>query len=364
MSDKTTFTIEEDLFEAIGSILPGEKSPLSLFRSKGLPVTGDMIARIHSAGITDASGKIKPEYQHALDTLAHTRSFARLKFSAGENIFEFIVFFPTDRSNPVSLVHNGSQYVVHDPMEVTAAFTLVDQNIGHSILSSTTFNGEFTQSEALALFALMDLERRTLLHGLADGLDPQNAGFDLPAITEQVNNPKKNFQSLEFVLQSRIILESIPTPEQIEGGLKTLAGKGMVLCKGTRYSLSAALYAITSRFLIMDSFVVLETGKLDPKNTMWGGTFLSLQAGVNDVLYLEGHAEEITVKCITPAELLDLVGKILSDHEVISIPVEAQSAPAAHQPAVATDKNKFCPSCGTAIHQGKMFCPQCGAKIP
>ncbi len=80
MSDKTTFTIEEDLFEAIGSILPGEKSPLSLFRSTGLQVTGDMISRIRTAGITDASGKIQPEYQHALDTLAHTRSFSRLKF--------------------------------------------------------------------------------------------------------------------------------------------------------------------------------------------------------------------------------------------------------------------------------------------
>ncbi len=274
------------------------------------------------------------------------------------------MFFPTDRSSPVSLVHNGSQFVVHDPLEVTTAFTLIDQYIGHSILSSTTFNGEFTQPEALALFALMDLEREYLFSmDLPTVSDPQNPGFDLPAIINQVKTPKKNFQSLEFVLQSRIILESIPAPEQIEGGLKILAGKGLVLQQGTRYSLSDALYAITSRFLIMDSFVVLESGKLDQTNTMWGGTFLSLQAGVNDVLYLEGHGEEIIVKCITAAELLDLVGKFLSDHEIISIPVESQSAPSAHQPAAAIDKNNLCPSCGTAIPQGKMFCSQCGAKI-
>jgi len=167
---------------------------------------------------------------------------------------------------------------------------------------------------------MMDLERKTLLNGLADGADPQNTVFSLDAIMEQVNNPKKNFQSLEFILQSRIILAGPPAQVQIESGLKSLAGKGMVRQQNSGFSLSTGLYEISSRFLIMDSFVVFESCRLDQDNTMWGGSFLSLQAGVNDILYLEGHAEEVIVKCITAGELLDLMNTILSDPEFIALP--------------------------------------------
>jgi hypothetical protein len=362
MSNKTSFTIEENLLEALGSLLPGEKSPISLLKGTGKAVTGEMIAKIRSEGITDTSGTIKPEYQHALETLAHSRSFARLKFSAGEKIFEFIVYFPNGNSSPVSLVHNENHVVVQDPPGTDQAFALMDQYIGHSVLASTTFNGEFSQAEALALFALMDLERGSLLHGLADGSDPQNAGFDLGSIMARVTNPKNNFQSLEFVLQSRIILSAPPTQEHIEIGLKSLVGKGMVFHQGIRYNLSDALYAITSRFLIIDSFIVAETGKLDQNNTMWGGSFLSLQAGVNDLLYLEGHAEEVIVKCITAAELLDLTGQFLSDPTIMTLP-DAAALPEKTQQSVPAGGKKFCPDCGAQIKAGIKFCNGCGKKL-
>jgi len=362
MAEKNTFTIDEDLLGATGTILPGEKSPISLLKGTGSTVPGDAAARIRAAGIVDGSGAIKQEYRHAFDTLAQTRGFARLKYSAGEKIFEFIVYFPTGTSSPVSLLHNSNKLVVEDPAGIDSAFMLMDQHIGHSFLTSTTFNGNFSQPEALALFALMDLERKTLLHGLADSADPQNAVFSLAAIMDQVKNPKKNYQSLEFVLQSRIILTGQPTQDQIENGLKSLAEKGMVRQQGSGFSLGDVLYEITSRFLIMDSFVVLESCRLDQNNTMWGGSFLSLQAGVNDVLYLEGHAEEVIVKCIAAGELLDLMNTILSDPAFIALPAVMPSSGITPISASATTK-KFCPQCGAQLTEGKKFCNKCGAKI-
>jgi hypothetical protein len=362
MAEKITFTIEEDLLGAAGAILPGEKSPISLLKGRGGPAPGDATARIRAAGILDASGQIKQEYRHAFNTLAQTRGFARLKYSAGEKIFEFLVYFPTDSSEPVSLLHNGNRLVVEDPSGIDQTFRLMDQHIGHSFLSSTTFNGEFSQPEALALFALMDLERKTLLHGLADNAEPQNAAFSLPVIMGQVKNPKKNFQSLEFILQSRIILAGQPTQDLIESGLQSLTGKGMVQKQGSGFSLGDALFEISSRFLIMDSFVVLESCRLDQNNTMWGGSFLSLQAGVNDILYLEGHAEEVIVRCITAGELLDLMNTILSDPAFIALPAVTPATEPSPGPAPAPAK-KFCPQCGAQLTEGKKFCNKCGAKI-
>ncbi|RPI39737.1 MAG: zinc ribbon domain-containing protein [Methanoregulaceae archaeon] len=362
MAEKITFTIEEDLLGAAGAMLPGEKSPISLLKGTGGQAMGDATARIRAAGILDGSGAIKQEYRHAFDTLAQTRCFARLKFSAGEKIFEFIVYFPTDTSPPVSLLHNGNRLVVEDPAGIDPAFALMDQHIGHSFLSSTTFNGEFSQTEALALFALIDLERKTLLHGLADSADPHNAPFNLATILDQVKNPKKNFQSLEFVLQSRIILNGLPAQDQIESGLKSLTGKGMVRQHSSGFSLNDALFEIASRFLIMDSFVVLESCRLDQNNIMWGGSFLSLQAGVNDVLYLEGHAEEVIVKCITAGELLGLMNTILSDPTFVALPA-VTSSPGTPPSPESAPKRKFCPQCGAPLTENKKFCNKCGAKV-
>jgi hypothetical protein len=361
MAEKITFTIDEELLGAAGAMLAGEKSPISLLKGDGGPVPGDAAARIKAAGILDASGAIKKEYRHAFDTLAQTRGFARLKFSAGEKIFEFLVYFPADSSEPVSLLHNGSQLVVEDPAGIDHAFTLMDQHIGHSYLSSATFNGELSRSEALALFSLMDLERRSLLHGLADSTEPLNTAFDLSVIMDQVKNPTKNFQSLEFVLQSRIILDGQQSPDRIGEGLKSLAGRDLVQQQGSRFSLSPGLYEVASRFLIMDSFVILESIRLDGSNTMWGGSFLSLQAGVNDVLYLEGHAEEIIVRCITAGELMEFMNSILSDPAFIAIPEPAPSQ--ATRPSPAAPACRHCTQCGAEVADGRKFCSSCGAKI-
>ena len=112
----------------------------------------------------------------------------------------------------------------------------------------------------------------------------------------------------------------------------------------------------------MDSFVVLESCRLDENDTMWGGSFLSLQAGVTDVLYLEGHAEEVIVKCITAGELLELMNSILSDPAFITLPPVTATAETSPGPASAPAK-KFCPQCGAQLTEGKKFCNKCGAKI-
>jgi len=358
MNEKTTFTIEEELLGAAGAILPVEKSPLSLLRETKNPVPGDASARMQAAGITESSGRIRQEYLRAFGVLAQARSFARLKFSAGDKIFEFLVYFPADASAPVSLLHNGNNLVVEDPAGIDQAFMLIDQHIGHSLLSSQTFKGEFSREEALALFALMDLERKTLIHGIADNTEPRNAVFDLATIMGQVKNPYRNFQSLEFVLQSRIIPGDPLTPDRIGQGLAGLAGKGLIQQNDSGFMLGDGLYQIASRFLIMDSFVILESARLDQNNTMWGGSFLSLQAGVNDVLYLEGHAEEIIVRCITAGELMELANSILSDPSFIPVTPEVPAQQAGASPA-----RRHCTQCGAEIADGKKFCGKCGARV-
>ena len=358
MSDKIRFTIDEDLTEAVGTLVSAEKSPISLLRGSGKPVNDGMLTRLRSLGITDATGKLLGEYQHAAETLAQTRQFSRLKFSGGEKIFEFIVYFPSDNSVPVSVVHNGNQLIVQEPAAFEEAFSLVEQNTGHSILSSCTFDGKFSPEEAEALFALLDLERSTLLSRLAEEQEPQNTTFSPAAVVKKITGRKEHFQSLEYVIQSRMPPTPPPDQHAVASVLEALAGKGLVVHQGRQYHLSDALYALAGRFLIIDNFVVIESGRLDEAGTLWGGSAIVLQAGVNDLLYIEVHGEEVIVKCITGFELMDLAGKFMSDPTLVTIPVSA--APATSAGAAGT---KTCPKCGAPVKEGKKFCTNCGARI-
>jgi hypothetical protein len=179
----------------------------------------------------------------------------------------------------------------------------------------------------------------------------------------KITNRKEHFQSLEYILQSRIILSSLPKPKDLESAFNTLVKEGFVVRQGEKIGLSDALYAVAGRLLIIDNYVVIESGSLDESGTMWGGSFISLQAGVNDLLYIEGHAEEIIVKYITGFELMDLIGKFLSDPMLMSTPEQVPPAAPFKQTAADIHERNFCPSCGTAIKPGKKFCSQCGTKV-
>ena len=96
---------------------------------------------------------------------------------------------------------------------------------------------------------------------------------------------------------------------------------------------------------------------------MWGGSAITLQAGVNDLLYIEVHGAEVMVKCIAGFELMDVVGKFLSDPSLVTIPDQSPSATPVGKPAADTAGMKTCPQCGAPVKEGKKFCGNCGARV-
>ncbi len=206
MSSKISLAIDEDLLDALGQIVPGQKSPLSLLYVKGdAKAAPEKISRLQSSSIIDTAGNVKQEYRTVLDALAKARNVATLKYTAGSRLFEFIVAFPESKSSPaISVLHDNNQLIIEAPAAVEEAFTLIDQNIGHSKLASSSFSGKLSKEEAMAVFALMDLERAANLRAIADGNPVKSKAFELSAIAGKVMNRKETLQSLEFVLQSRL----------------------------------------------------------------------------------------------------------------------------------------------------------------
>ncbi len=363
MSSKISFTIDQDLLDSLGQAVPEEKSPLSILNVKGGKNTADKTQRLQSAGIVDAAGKIKSEYSQVLDTLAKARNVASLKYTAGSKLFEFIVTFPDAKGAPsISALHDNNQVIIQSPAAVEAAFTLIDQNVGHSKLASSSFFGKFTKEEAMALFALMDLERAANLRAIADGTAVKSTAFELPAIVNKVAKCKKTLQSLEYAFQSQLDLSTPPTAAEVEAGLKGLADKKVVTQESGKYKLSSSPSHFAGRLPIIDNFVSVEAGRYSADNKLVYANFTALQAGVNDILYLENHDAEIVVKSVSGMELVGLVAKFLNEPDAIKLPNPAKTTP---QPAQAAPVNrkKYCRECGKEVEPGSQFCANCGNKI-
>ena len=363
MSSKISLTIDEDLLDALGQVVPGEKSPLSLLDVKRAKVGADKMSRLQSAGLIDATGKIKQEYRQVLDTLAKARNVATLRYTAGSRLLEFIVTFAETKNSPsISVFHNNNQLIIEAPAAVEDAFTLIDQNVGHSKVASNNLSQKFSKQEAIALFALMDLERAANLRAIADETALKTLAYDLSAIVDKVVNRKETFQSLEFVLQSGMDLPTPSTPAQVEAGLKMLVDKKLVNRETNKYRLSQELSLVAGRLPIIDNYVTVEAGRFDQNNKLIYANFTALQAGVNDILYFENQGEQIIVRSVSGMQLVGLIAKFLNEPDAIKLP-QTTNAPVKTPQNAKTDNKNFCENCGTQTKPNAKFCPSCGTKL-
>lgn len=355
MSANISFTIDDDLLEAAGTVVPGEKSPLSLLKGNGSTATGEQAARLKSAGVVDAADKAKAEYIPVLETLARTRMAVTLQFSAGSRLFEMAVAFPgkgNGSAASVSLVHDSRKVVVNAPAAAEDVFRMIDENVGHSRMTSSDFAGTFRADEAIALFALMDLQRSVVLRALADEMTPKETSFDLAIVKARITGGKEGYQSLSSVGQAMLGLSSATAAGKAESGLKSLADRKLVVGDGGKYRLAEALKHLAGRIPVIDSFVKVTVGKLDESDRLVYGSFLSLQAGVNDILYVERHGDELDVKAISGMQLSRLIAMSLTEPDFIQPPAAGTS-----------EEKKFCIGCGATVKANDRFCPACGKKV-
>lgn len=318
MSSKISLTIDEDLLDALGQIVPGEKTYLSIFNVPQNEATNDKMARLKSSGIITVNGAVKQAYSQMLDTLAKARTVSSLKYSAGNRLYEFIVHFPTIQNLPsVSVLHDNKKLVIETPASVESAFSLIDQNMGHSNAVSSNFSSNFTRNEAAAVLALMDLFRSAALHALADELELKNPSFELPAVISKATNPSESLQSLVAILQLSLEQSKPPNSTEVTDALKSLLEKNIVIQTNSKYRLNDKLQHFASRLLVIDNLIRVEAGRIDATNKLAYANFTAAQAGVNDIIYIENRDQDLLVRSASGMQIVGLAAKFLNEPNAI-----------------------------------------------
>jgi hypothetical protein len=257
---------------------------------------------------------------------------------------------------PVSLTHRGKSIVIDDPAITSDIFSLIDQNTGHSGLLGVPFSARFSREEAVTLCVLLDLERTGQLMALAQETAPENMGFELDQITARAMKKRETFQSLAFVYRSLLGIDAGAASGLVKEGLSRLVVKGTILKEGTKYCPAETLWLLSGRFPVIDSILTIEAMTIGDDKKVTAGRFISLQAGVNDLLYFESDGNEVAIRSITGLTLLELVSRFLSKPPLAALETGADRG-------VSGTSISSCPQCGSRIKPGQKFCNYCGSKI-
>jgi hypothetical protein len=350
------YVINAGLFGAAGKLWAGTPSSVSPFLHGKVqaPGTNEKQA-LAKAGICDATGQILPAARPALDALGTAHAFTRMYLSGNLVPTEAIVYFAPG-NGPVSLFNAGGDMEIRYPAAEGEFVEMAAQGFGSTIYRAVPFDATLMHDEAVALSALIDIQRKHALKSIAGEQEPGIADCELPVLWSITSRKGNNTQWLANVLLDILSLDGIPSEDLLRSALESLVQKGHAVKNGSSYRLGEDTLALARRMLLFDTALTLTSGYL--KNGVLNiAGFTCLQAGVHDLLVIDANAESVTIQSVSSASVLDSVRTFFTDiHslEKLDTPVAGTAQP---------QTRRFCPQCGAPITPDRKFCGSCGGKI-
>ncbi|OGD32651.1 MAG: hypothetical protein A2V45_08075 [Candidatus Aminicenantes bacterium RBG_19FT_COMBO_58_17] len=351
MVQEIQFTLQPELLGGLGGLIPGTKGALSPFHyGDGRALTPTQIATLQRSGMLDEHGQLARGVRATLDALTTPVAYAQLRISAGSSFFEHIAYFTPGENRAILLTTVGTDVLVRDPAPADEIIEGVRQYLGDSILRGPRFKADVTYDEALALATMIDLYRRGVLRTFADGTTFTIPTFDARAIAEAAVGTPQSTQWLAGIMKMIGETYAGGVAPAFELALNSLVGAGHIICDGYQYRLGDEAALLAARLLVVDIFLLLGAGRLEPDATVTQVNLLCLQAGLHDLLTIETHNERVLFNCLSSAAVMEYVRYSLTKPDALLPEIPAPSKP-------------ICPLCRSQLSPGKKFCTKCGAPV-
>ena len=350
------YTIPAKLLGTLGTLWGGKPTAISPFRyGESAEIRAEAQAALIAAGICDNDGRIVPGIRPALDILGTAEAFTRMYLSGGPNPQEFLVYFGQD-GNSVSMINVRGDFRIIYPSRPDLFADMAVQTIGSTLFRNAPFDASVSYDEALVFCALIDLQRKALLHSVADSSEVKIAKATAGEISTALNGKDTDYQWLGIIMMSLLEQKAQPSPDRIGAALASLEGKGLVGKTGTSWHLSDAGVLLARRMLIIDTSLVLTAGFEEKSGNVSIAGFTCVQAGVHDLLLIDAGETSVDIQSVSSAGVIEYVQKFFADASIH----RNLAAPEAKAPKTL----KFCPQCGASLKEELKFCSNCGYKKP
>lgn len=373
------FTIPPKAWAAIGALVPGPRSVVSALGERPhQPLDEAHRAHLREIGLLDEQDALTPEARHAMEVLARAQVYARLRLLLGGRGFDTVFYYAPDGDGAVSISATADGLLVTDPAPIAEVMGQLKQFTGDSVVFGTAFQAEMSFEEALALAAMIDLHRKSLLRALLEKREPDALSFDAVTVREAIENTEESGQWLVHIVRYVTGYGEPLREGEVGSALPSLAQAGHLISEGNTYRLNDTLKLLAARHLTVDKVLVFEAGSGAADGRVGEAGFCCWQAGVNDLLLVE-HRDQVRLTSINAAALLSIVQAFLEEPPIVAAagptcskcgaPLSpgqrfcGQCGAAVEVPAAVVPKVQFCTNCGQPIDVDSRFCPECGAEV-
>lgn len=363
MTAQIQFTVKPELLGTLGTLSGKTVSSVSPFNyQKGTTDGKAEIAQLAALGICDAQGKIHADKQGCITALATAEAFTRIYLTTPQRVIEYIAYFAPG-GTIVSVTNDSGMQLISYPAANDAMLELVRQTIGFSLYKNGSFDAHLTRAETLVLVAMIDLQRKEMLHKFADGRIAERLSLTPQAISGMLALPPGNFQWLSSAFVDLFSQASIPKPDAMKPLLEALVAKGFAISGNSGHTLSDNSILLSRGHLMPSMYLTLTAGKATPAGTTNGAGFSCIISGIHDLLFIDYHADEVELQTVASSEIHDYVSAFLTTPSVLEGLSALTAQKTAASPGPETTAKKFCNSCGASLKPGLKFCSSCGAKL-
>lgn len=217
------------------------------------------------------------------------------------------------------------------------------QFLGGSSLQSAALSLVLTPDEALAYFALFDIERMRALRACMGQVD-DSTGAAAVDVTAAASAPAPG--SVVALLTD----SGFAPPEDCASALETLVKKKALGKERGAYLLPEEGLMLARRFLAVQTGITLDL--MQPHDGRVAcATALLLSASPIDHLAVSIGSDEVGVTAVSAAGMLNILGSVLACPPIVP---EKEAGDGAGR----------CPACGAAVPADSLFCIRCGAARP
>ena len=350
------FRVQADQLTALGARFAHGASLLSPL--KAVPGAGT-VSPVVVEGVTDAAGVLAAHLVPTFQSLAGTTASAKLSLHTGDSVFQSLICFAADGAKAVALINTPEGIAIRHPAPCGEILSDLGDYLGGSGHVRATFTVTLPAKEALAFAGLLDLHRRAVFRALADGVPVPSAGHTPEAILGAARQSPDSFQWFASVVRSLLPANRMEDHD-LSPALAGLAAKGLVLQAPDGFLLSPAAKDVAHHFLWNDLLLTVSAAH-QSGDMVVAAEMCFLQSGVRDILCLQANNDELFLTALAAQTVLEQVGRILTDPEVL--PVPPASVTATPPTADSGAARGSCVQCGKPLQGGDVFCGSCGAPV-
>ena len=325
MGNPTQIRLNSYLLPSLGGLFPGPKnvlSPLGLHFDQQ-PAPGELAA----TGLLDPQGKLKAAYQPWLAILANPASLVDLRFTTGEHLQQFSLYFGQPDAPPILMMNTSAGLLLEYPADTKAIVNGLLQFSSDSLVVSFDFEATLPTGPAIALAALVDLHRREVARAFADLALAENIFVSALNIENWIAHCPEDPQWITALMPQPGLDSAHAT--NVKGDINYLIENGICETSGKGYALVGAALALGNRMVMIDNLYSVDIVRGETAGQVRFASMAALQAGINDLLQINFLGDEVAFKSLSPIgfilqieDFLEQGGQLLPDLPAPAAPVD------------------------------------------